>query len=514
MRIFSKFFLLVGTLVSFAHAQPAWSASTCEALLNTELKVVRPTIGAEIALRLPVDLVAQENFPAHWGRLMAEANKRLGPKDAKELEEWVLTNFFVDRPMTAVRPSKDAKDMEWMWNNTGGRPIQNFFTAFRENVVVPTRGADLLANWKEMHRTLMHYDVKISDVVAKRHSLKDWIVGLVGGNVESIDTANIGKFRSTGVRFHAENNRVIDYKINRFLTPDAPAEGKVWVNYPRIEDVAKFSDVLSPKLVADIKAASQTKAQLTERMVDELVMWAFNQHAARLATAKDLNGRIAAHVELSHRLVSIHPFANGNGRSSRFLLTTLLAKEGLPPAVLRDTWDVGLSVQQYTHRVIDGIALSRAFLDDIMLRLRAGMNPLESPVLTLTLLPTRIYFDPGQAKIGKQYFPVDIYDFAQFTREQKTPDSDERSRFRSYMRYLRTWGVFNAKTMDPYQQKLIPNEMLQTFFNVDAANPAIWKAKKDLFYRNEQVFRGLSTRQTVTDQQLLSYFLEIQQISL
>ena len=36
-----------------------------------------------------------------------------------------------------------------------------------------------------------------------------------------------------------------------------------------------------------------------------------------------------------YRLVSIHPFADGNGRSARLLMNMILLMEGYPPAVIR-----------------------------------------------------------------------------------------------------------------------------------------------------------------------------------
>ncbi|MDP3724834.1 MAG: Fic family protein [bacterium] len=43
--------------------------------------------------------------------------------------------------------------------------------------------------------------------------------------------------------------------------------------------------------------------------------------------------RIAAQAH--HRLVSIHPFVDGNGRVARLFMNTLLMQEGYPPAIIR-----------------------------------------------------------------------------------------------------------------------------------------------------------------------------------
>lgn len=56
---------------------------------------------------------------------------------------------------------------------------------------------------------------------------------------------------------------------------------------------------------------------------------------AQLAHASYPLDKIAAHF--SHRLVAIHPFANGNGRLSRTLADLLLGQHGAP----RFTWGAG-----------------------------------------------------------------------------------------------------------------------------------------------------------------------------
>jgi len=45
----------------------------------------------------------------------------------------------------------------------------------------------------------------------------------------------------------------------------------------------------------------------------------------------DLVGQLSFAVEASQRLVSIHPFEDGNGRTARLLADWLLQRSGLPP---------------------------------------------------------------------------------------------------------------------------------------------------------------------------------------
>ena len=62
------------------------------------------------------------------------------------------------------------------------------------------------------------------------------------------------------------------------------------------------------------------------QLMDEFVDW--------LHTVQDHPATIAA--DAHHRLVSIHPFVDGNGRSARLLMNLLLMQEGYPPAIIKN----------------------------------------------------------------------------------------------------------------------------------------------------------------------------------
>jgi Fic family protein len=55
------------------------------------------------------------------------------------------------------------------------------------------------------------------------------------------------------------------------------------------------------------------------------------------ATKSGYRKLILTAVRLSHRLASIHPFYNGNGRTSRLLLNAILLRGGLPEVPIKTT---------------------------------------------------------------------------------------------------------------------------------------------------------------------------------
>lgn len=69
-----------------------------------------------------------------------------------------------------------------------------------------------------------------------------------------------------------------------------------------------------------------------------------------------LGDPVAFAAEAQRHLVSIHPFADGNGRVTRLVMDHALQSEGLPPALLRDTRvDYLVSSDAWAHEVREGV---------------------------------------------------------------------------------------------------------------------------------------------------------------
>jgi len=70
------------------------------------------------------------------------------------------------------------------------------------------------------------------------------------------------------------------------------------------------------------------KAPFVPMLMEELVAWLNSEEATRLHPVE--------RAALAHfRLVHIHPFVDGNGRTARLLMNLLLMRDGYPPAVIR-----------------------------------------------------------------------------------------------------------------------------------------------------------------------------------
>ncbi|MCA9540273.1 MAG: Fic family protein, partial [Myxococcales bacterium] len=65
---------------------------------------------------------------------------------------------------------------------------------------------------------------------------------------------------------------------------------------------------------------------------------------------------VAFAAEAQRRFVSIHPFVDGNGRTSRLLMDNALQRRGLPPALLHDTeGDLYMTAADWTKQVRGGV---------------------------------------------------------------------------------------------------------------------------------------------------------------
>lgn len=99
-------------------------------------------------------------------------------------------------------------------------------------------------------------------------------------------------------------------------------------------------------------AVAYTSPQHVQARMNELVTWV-NAELARPGADP-----VAIAAEAQRRFVSIHPFADANGRMSRLLMDYCLARGGLPPSVVADpNVDTHLTLPEWTQQVRDGLAV-------------------------------------------------------------------------------------------------------------------------------------------------------------
>ena len=123
-----------------------------------------------------------------------------------------------------------------------------------------------------------------------------------------------------------------------------------------------------------VRISGSTVVLPNPRKVPEL-MTAF---VSWLKTAKELHP-VSLAAEAHYRLVTIHPFVDGNGRTARLLMNLLLLMQGYPPAIIRkrdrlsyiaalEKAQLGGSIDDYMKLII--VAVERSL--DIYLKAVSG----------------------------------------------------------------------------------------------------------------------------------------------
>ena len=126
--------------------------------------------------------------------------------------------------------------------------------------------------------------------------------------------------------------------------------------------------------------------RLVDAMVDDLMDWFTRERTliGEINSPEKLDQYVNLLSKLQRDLVSIHPVANGNGRSTRELLSYALMKEGFPPPrILDPNADIYRSLDDWKKIIKEGILSSDAMIDDLTERLKFGL-PIENSLELVT----------------------------------------------------------------------------------------------------------------------------------
>ncbi len=450
--------LIIGCTSAVARADCAWD--TPKLLRNMFLNRTE-------AARPLTDLKVSDNWIQTW--------KKSTPEERK----WIEANLFYDRDQIALSANRETKNLLPLWDESGflfkDKPLEKFERAFEEYI----------AKGKRI-RVEDDFDVEL---IEKFNGIlmeeKGWF-----------KSGKFGKVReSSQVYFNMPRSKVAQegalLKKNPYLTfENDPSQPYQRVFYPKPED--------------------------TRRLLEE----AMAEMKATLRSSHSTEERVRAYTDFTQKLVSIHPFPDGNGRTTRFTLSYLLSQEGLPIPILEDTIDLSISQERFYEKVMTGIRTSNRFLEDVQWRQSLGLDIKKTPLNLVSKLPDRIRFTSKGLKGAKADFPVDSYDYAQYVRSKgkaiETYAPKETRLLREYVQSVKDWSVHFVKTgkeTDLYQVRRVPDESSDLLKVRDFDAEQIKTFHRD-FYENSEIHRGLSTQHSYTDDELLSHFKELSDIHL
>lgn len=148
-------------------------------------------------------------------------------------------------------------------------------------------------------------------------------------------------------------------------------------------------DILKTRKAEFQGRSGELQKSLVEALTRERIDW-YNRSRKRLGVL-DSPDQLEAFsnivAKFQRDLVSIHPFGNGNGRSTRqFALYYPLMKEGFPPPRLLDpNLDLYRPLSEWQEQVKQGILSSQNLIDDLEMRARFGLALEDSPELIAPL---------------------------------------------------------------------------------------------------------------------------------
>lgn len=216
-------------------------------------------------------------------------------------------------------------------------------------------------------------------------------------------------------------------------------------------------------------------------------------------------------ADLQRDLVAIHPFKDGNGRTTRLIMNYLLTKEGLPPArLLEPDVDIQVSPQAWRAQVQQGVFNSAQLRTDIMYRLKNGMTVEHSPALLYPGLKETLSTPADSAQFNA-FIKALSEMHPEIRQELKDDKMQTLGRLHElFVEYYRSKTVRLQKAKDGESEarlRLVDPDFVDLFGVNQSYNKELWQNKINRWYSQDLIWRGISSRhQVYTNEQLLSYF--------
>lgn len=179
--------------------------------------------------------------------------------------------------------------------------------------------------------------------------------------------AEIEEYQSLAKALDEKSNKALELEVHH-----SPIDKKLHEELKVIRD--RFSAIVNEE--------KRINKELVDAMTDNLMDWFTRERTliGDINSAEKLDQFVNVAAKFQRDLVSIHPVANGNGRSTRELLSYIFMKEGLPPPRIIDVnADLYSDLATWQKTVKHGILTSDWKTDDIIERLKFGL-PIERSI--------------------------------------------------------------------------------------------------------------------------------------
>ena len=407
---------------------------------------------------------------------------------------------------------------------------------------VPEKDLGLIrdANWQGNAYGKFGVDQKTLDVINENpyltwHPDYNWKAP-AGKFSGGIVYPNALMVRKPGLDLIRERNPKLVLEIEEYQSLPAKIHDKTQAfrmesNLPKRNVIeAELNKLKERHAALTAKEAKMTK-ELVETMTDNLMDWFTRERTliGEIDSAEKLDQLVNLAAKFQRDLVSIHPVANGNGRSTRELLSYIFMKEGLPPPRIIDVnADLYSDLASWQKTVKHGILTSDWRTDDIIERLKFGLpieksldltTPYTRPPVQMTLKGQR-----GQIVMdGVEYIDPRLYGEIVKRKTLTNPYYTEKlkvSPLEAWDEIHKEVGAVFAKNNIYYNHpkkgiervalSFVDDDFIQLYGKASYNNKELFDFKMKTWYSDEITWRGLaSTRAEKSEAEIIGMFKEL-----
>jgi hypothetical protein len=383
---------------------------------------------------------------------------------------------------------------------------------------------------------------------------------MMSGGVDGIPQNRLGTYRKEAIIGNAEDfpvsrqgyealeeNPYISTadlrRVTRREAGETIEEYKGQILYPSIDSmtdevkaiVRRKDAALYQQITRYQRTGQGSEGQLNEKLmnvlVEDLMEWFVRQRnqIGEIRTDAKFRRYVKLVAEFQRNLISIHPFYDGNGRTSRvFALYYPFLRENLPPPrIVNANADIERSLEAWTDQIAQGVESTKKLYEDLIYRTERGFRLEHSPDLAAPVIPNRAMVGFKQERprrVVQNHREIDVVpqefvehmeiilqaDPALARLSDVQPDVFFREMgelHRGFVRRNRLFYVHPNHGEEKLALYLADQDFIFTFGDQSYRNGRLWRAKMKDFYDDQVIWRGLADQHhEVTEAELVSMF--------